>query len=411
MTQNLQPRAHPGIVGDDVLDLTCALMRCASVTPNDGGAQEIIRRRLEPLGFTIEFINRGEVTNLWAVRTSRHPNAPHLMFAGHTDVVPSGPIEAWESPPFEPMLRDGYLYGRGAADMKSSLAAMVVAVEEYLAVAGDEAMTVSFLITSDEEGDAVDGTAYVVEQLAARGVRPTFCIVGEPSSDVRLGDVVRCGRRGSLNAQLTIHGIQGHVAYPDLAENPVHSALAALNALTTHQWDAGNEYYPPTSLQISNINAGTGATNVIPGELIVQFNLRYSTEQTAQGIRAVVEALLDEHRLRYSLDWQHSGAPFLTRRGPLTDAVVTSINEVTGGATELSTAGGTSDGRFIAPWAPQAQQDAAELPPVPVVELGPVNATIHKVNECVAVVDLAPLCQIYTRILHSVAAATDAVLL
>jgi succinyl-diaminopimelate desuccinylase len=374
-----------------VFDLTYALIARQSVTPADAGCQELLATRLEPLGFTIEQIDHGGVSNLWAVRGGQ---GPHLMFAGHTDVVPPGPAEEWSTPPFTPTVIDGFLYGRGASDMKSSLAAMVVAVENTLADNPELTGTLSFLITSDEEGEALHGTQHVIRVLNERGICPDYCIVGEPSSSEQLGDVVRCGRRGSINGDLTIRGIQGHVAYPEDARNPIHQAFAALAELTTRQWDEGNEYYPPTSLQISNIHAGTGATNVIPGSLSVQFNLRFNTEQTSEGLQRTIEAMLHRHGLEFELDWYLSGQPFLTRTGHLTNAVTAAIRAETGMTTELSTSGGTSDGRFISPWGmPGSHQ-------VEVVELGPNNATIHKIDERIALAELEPLARIYRRVIE-----------
>ncbi len=376
-----------------VFDLTCALMARQSVTPADDGCQQLLSDRLLPLGFKIEQIDREGVANLWAVRGDQ---GPHLMFAGHTDVVPSGPTEQWASPPFTPTVKDGHLYGRGAADMKSSLAAMIVAVEQALTKGTQLPGTLSFLITSDEEGEAIHGTQYAIEVLRERGICPDYCVVGEPSSSVELGDVVRCGRRGSLNGDLIIRGVQGHVAYPQDALNPIHEAFAALSELTAIRWDEGNEYYPPTSLQISNINAGTGVTNVIPGTLHVQFNLRFSTEQTSDGLMQKIEALLRRHELDFELKWHLSGQPFLTKHGTLTAAVAAAIQAETGIATELSTSGGTSDGRFISPWgSPGSHQ-------VEVVELGPNNATIHKIDERIALADLEPLARIYQRIIEHI---------
>ncbi len=373
-----------------VLDLSRTLMALPSVTPDDAGCQELLAARLTPLGFACEWFDAGGVRNLWA---SRGSGSPHLLFAGHTDVVPSGPAEAWSSPPFEPTVAEGYLRGRGAADMKTSLAAMVVAMEQLLEASPDTLKgTISFLITSDEEGDAVHGTRYAIEKLLERDIRPDFCVVGEPSSSRTVGDVVRCGRRGSLNATLTVHGVQGHVAYPDDAENPVHEALAALSELIAKRWDEGDDYYPPTSLQCSNINAGTGATNVIPRDMTVQFNLRFNTQQTAAGIQAAVAAIFASHDLNYSIDWQLSGEPFLTERGALTTAVCGAIEAATGQTPELSTSGGTSDGRFISPWGEPGSNR------VEVVELGPTNATIHKVDECIDIAELAPLTSMYREI-------------
>lgn len=366
---------------DEVLDLTQTLVRARSVTPDDAGCQDLIAAYLEPLGFSCEFINQGAVTNLWASRTSGP--GPHVVLAGHTDVVPTGPLEDWHSDPFEPTIRDGMLYGRGTADMKASLAAMLVAVKHT----SDTAGTLSLLITSDEEGDAVDGTRFVVAELAARGIAPDYCIVGEPSSSQALGDVIRCGRRGSLNCTLEVRGVQGHVAYPDKAENPIHTVLPALQALTTETWDQGNDYFPPTTFQISNIAAGTGATNVIPGHLTLKCNFRYNTEHSATGLQQQLESVLRANGLDFSCTWAHSGAPFVTPRGVLTDAICQAIDEVMGHTPELSTGGGTSDGRFIAPWSAEHRVD--------VIEFGPRNSTIHKIDECTPLAELEPLTRIY----------------
>ncbi|MFN2309034.1 MAG: succinyl-diaminopimelate desuccinylase [Gammaproteobacteria bacterium] len=366
------------------LNLARDLIARPSVTPDDQGCQPLLGARLAALGFTLEFMNVGEVTNLWA---RRGDSGPLLAFAGHTDVVPSGPEDAWTSHPFQPEIRDGMLYGRGAADMKGSLAAMVTACERFLAAHPDHRGSIAFLITSDEEGIAVEGTVKVIETLEARGEKIDWCLVGEPSSAERAGDTVKNGRRGSLSGTLSVRGVQGHVAYPHLADNPVHRALPALAELAATAWDTGNDFFPPTTFQISNIRAGTGATNVIPGVLEVLFNFRYSTASDAPGLQQRVHALLDRYGLDYRLDWWHSGAPFLTPAGALVDAVRTAVREVTGLDTQLSTGGGTSDGRFIAPTGAQ------------VVELGPVNATIHKVNECVAVEELERLSHMYEGVL------------
>ncbi|HFD79379.1 MAG TPA: succinyl-diaminopimelate desuccinylase [Gammaproteobacteria bacterium] len=367
------------------LDLACELIRRASVTPEDAGCQQLLCERLQAIGFRCEQLPFGEVSNLWARRGDRKPL---LAFAGHTDVVPAGPREQWHSDPFVPEIRDGLLYGRGAADMKGSLAAMVTACETFVAAHPEHAGSIAFLITSDEEGPAVDGTVKVVEHLQHRGEHIDLCLVGEPSSSRRLGDTIKNGRRGSLNGHLKVHGRQGHVAYPQLAVNPVHLAAPAIAELVAIEWDRGNEFFPPTSFQISNIHAGTGAENVIPGELTLKFNLRYSTELDEATIRERVEAVLDRHGLDHELQWRLSGAPFLTPAGELVEAARLAIREVTGIDTELSTSGGTSDGRFIAPTGAQ------------VVELGPLNATIHQVDECVAIEDLEKLSAIYRRLLE-----------
>jgi succinyl-diaminopimelate desuccinylase len=357
-----------------------------SVTPEDAGCQELLIRRLQPLDFKIERLQYGQVTNLWARRGTA---APLFVFAGHTDVVPTGPLQQWHSNPFEPSVRDGKLYGRGAADMKSSLAAMIVATEEFVRQHPKHKGSIGFLITSDEEGDAVDGTVRVVEHLSKRGEKIDWCLVGEPSSTKHSGDVIKNGRRGSFSGTLTVLGQQGHVAYPQLADNPVHRAAPALAELCATEWDRGNKDFPPTSFQISNIHAGTGAGNVIPGELQVQFNFRYSTETDHTQLQARVEKLLQKHKLNYKIDWSLSGKPFLTRDGKLIDAVTAAVKTITGMTTELSTAGGTSDGRFIAPTGAQ------------VVELGPPNASIHKINEHVDTQDLEKLTAIYGRVLHN----------
>ena len=366
------------------LALAIDLIRRRSVTPEDAGCQPLMAERLQALGFTIEPMRFGDVDNLWARRGT---DGPLLCFAGHTDVVPPGPLERWSSDPFMPEVRDGMLYGRGACDMKGSLAAMVTATERFVAAHPDHKGSIAFLITSDEEGPAVDGTVKVVERLGGRGECIDYALVGEPSSHKRLGDIVKNGRRGSLNGSLIIRGRQGHVAYPQLADNPVHRAAAALAELCAERWDQGNDHFPPTSFQISNINAGTGADNVIPGELRVLFNLRFSTELTPDHIRRRIEDLLDRHGLEYDIDWRLSGMPFLTPAGELVAAAGDAIEAVMGAPTTLSTAGGTSDGRFIAPTGAQ------------VLELGPVNATIHKVDECVGVDELDQLSAIYEGIL------------
>jgi succinyl-diaminopimelate desuccinylase len=341
--------------------------------------------RLERAGFHIEKLRYGNVDNLWAVKGD---SGPVLCFAGHTDVVPTGPLEEWHSDPFKPTVRDGMLYGRGAADMKSGLAAMVTATEAFVAERPGHKGSIAYLITSDEEGPSVDGTKRVVEGLVARGQRIDWCVVGEPSSDKATGDMIKIGRRGSLSGRLTVHGIQGHIAYPQLAENPVHTLAPALAELTSHVWDQGNEHFQPTSFQISNLNAGTGAPNVIPGELKARFNLRYSPVQTLDGLKRTVESILQRHKVRYTLEWYLSGEPFYTPPGVLSAAVGAAVKAVTGRAPELSTTGGTSDGRFIAPMGAQ------------VVELGVPNPTIHKVNECVRLEDVDALHAIYLEMLR-----------
>ena len=366
------------------LELACELIRRPSVTPDDQGCQQLLAGRLQPLGFQVEHLRYGDVDNLWARRGDA---SPLFVFAGHTDVVPPGPREQWETDPFDPVLRDGMLHGRGAADMKSSIAAMVTACERFIADNPGHRGSIGFLVTSDEEGPATDGTVRVVEHLQARRETIDYCLVGEPSSEEALGDVIKNGRRGSLNGRLCIRGHQGHVAYPQLAENPIHRAAPALAELAAEEWDRGNEFFPPTTFQISNINGGTGAENVIPGELDVMFNLRFSTESSAASIRSRVASILDRHRLDYGLEWKLSGEPFLTPAGELVDAAGEAIRQLTGKPTRLSTSGGTSDGRFIAPTGAQ------------VLELGPVNATIHKVNECVRADSVETLTMIYERIL------------
>lgn len=366
------------------LDLTCELIRRRSVTPADDGCQALMIERLEALGFCVVKLPFGDVENFWAVRGEQGPT---LCFAGHTDVVPTGPEDNWQRPPFEPRIENGVLYGRGAADMKGSLAAMITAVEKFVTEHPDHNGQIAFLITSDEEGVAVDGTVKVVEWLRQRDAIPEWCLVGEPSSSSKVGDVIKNGRRGSLGAELLVKGVQGHVAYPQLADNPIHRVAPALAELTSECWDNGNEFFPATSFQISNIQGGTGATNVIPGTVRILFNFRFSTEVTEQELRQRTEAILDRYKLSYDIQWNLSGQPFLTAAGDLVEATVAGIREITGLETELSTAGGTSDGRFIAPYGCQ------------VVELGPVNATIHKVDECVSATDVDQLSDIYQRIL------------
>lgn len=374
------------------LYLTEQLIACRSVTPDDGGCQDIIRARLAPLGFAFERLVAGpddfRVTNLWALRRGSDAQAPLLAFAGHTDVVPTGPLEQWRSDPFVPTHRDGRLYGRGAADMKTSLAAMVVAVEEFVAARPAHRGSIAFLLTSDEEGPANDGTVKVVEWLSAQAIRLDACIVGEPTSVERLGDMIKNGRRGSLSGRLKVKGVQGHIAYPHLARNPIHLAAPALAELAAMEWDRGNAYFPPTSFQVSNIHAGTGASNVIPGELVIDFNFRFSTEATPASLKARVHAVLDKHGLDYELPWVLGGEPFLTPVGSLSEAMVSAIRAETGLTAELSTTGGTSDGRFIAKICPQ------------VIELGPVNASIHKIDEWVEVASIEPLKNIYRGVLE-----------
>lgn len=364
----------------DVLELTCELIRRASVTPDDAGCQRLIAERLRAAGFSTRAMPFGEVENLWATHGE---GAPVVCFLGHTDVVPTGPREQWHSDPFEPSLRDGCLYGRGAADMKASVAAMVVAFERYVAAFPEHPGTLALLLTSDEEGDAIDGVRAVARQFRESGQHIDACIVGEPTASARLGDTIRVGRRGSLSGALTVRGVQGHVAYPQLADNPVHRVLPALTTLVARHWDQGNADFPPTSFQISNIVAGTGANNVIPGELRVRFNFRYSPEWQAQALRDTVEAALHETGADFSIDWHLSGEPFHTREGALRVAVREAIHAVTGLVPEENTAGGTSDGRFIAPLGAQ------------VVEVGPVNATIHKIDEYVPLDDLERLPALY----------------
>jgi len=369
----------------DALALTEALIRRPSVSPEDQGCLDIITPRLEALGFQVERLRYGQVDNLWA----RHgTQAPVVCFAGHTDVVPTGPREEWHTDPFEPVIKDGVLYGRGAADMKSGLAAMVTAAERFIARHPTHTGTLAFLLTSDEEGPSVDGTRRVMQELTARQEKIDLCIVGEPTSSEVLGDVIKIGRRGSLSGKLTVHGVQGHVAYPHLADNPVHALAPALAELTGRTWDQGNEFFQPTTFQVSNISAGTGAPNVIPGELKLRFNIRFSTEQTVERLQQTITGILDRHKVNYTLEWFVSGLPFFTPPGTLSNAVQRAVQEVTGRTAEMSTTGGTSDGRFIAPTGAQ------------VVELGVVNATIHKVNENVRVADIATLSQIYERVME-----------
>lgn len=371
------------------LQLAFDLIARRSVTPDDDGCQSLMMERLAAVGFNNERMRFEDVDNFWSRRGTE---GPVVCFAGHTDVVPTGPETRWSNPPFEPKIIDGKLFGRGAADMKGSLAAMIIAVENFVAKHPNHKGSIAFLITSDEEGPAKNGTVKVVETLEARNEKISMCIVGEPSSTTKTGDVIKNGRRGSLGAVLKVHGIQGHVAYPHLAKNPVHLAAPALAELSAEVWDNGNEFFPATSFQISNINAGTGATNVIPGEMEVVFNFRFSTELTEEILKQRTHAILDKYGFEYSIDWNLSGLPFLTARGALVEASVEAIREVAGIETELSTAGGTSDGRFIAPTGAQ------------VLELGPVNATIHKLDEHVEAEDLNILTAIYERILEKLLA-------
>jgi succinyl-diaminopimelate desuccinylase len=367
------------------LALTLDLISRNSVTPIDGGCQQVMGERLAAAGFTVEALDFGNVQNLWA---KRGQSGPVLCFAGHTDVVPTGPLEEWRSDPFKPSIRDGMLYGRGAADMKSGLAAMITATEAFVSAHPDHRGTIAFLITSDEEGPSVDGTKRVVEALKLRGERIDYCVVGEPSSEREVGDTIKIGRRGSLSGRLTVHGVQGHVAYPQVAENPVHTLAPALAELTTLVWDQGDEFFQPTTFQISNLNAGTGAPNVIPGELRARFNLRFSPAQTVARLQETVEAILRKHGVRYTLEWYVSGEPFYTAPGELSAAAVAAVEAVMNTTPKLSTGGGTSDGRFIAPMGAQ------------VVELGVTNATIHKVNECVRIEEIEALHLMYRGILE-----------
>jgi len=368
------------------LDLARELIARRSVTPDDAGCLDLLGRRLAALGFRLERFDRNGVGNLWA----RHGTAaPLVCFAGHTDVVPPGPLDQWRSDPFQPTLRDGFLFGRGAADMKSSIAAFVTAVERRLGDGPAPAGSLALLLTSDEEGRAVDGTVRVVEALKARGETPDFCIVGEPTSAERLGDTIKNGRRGSLSGRLTVRGVQGHIAYPHLVRNPVHSVAPALAELAATAWDEGNAYFPPTSWQVSNFHAGTGADNVVPGSAEILFNFRFSTASTPEGLREHTEAILERHGVEHTLEWTLSGKPYLTPRGRLVEAVADAIRAECGIETALSTSGGTSDGRFIADICPE------------VIELGPLNATIHKIDECVAVADLDALSRTYERALRA----------
>ena len=371
--------AHPAVT------LLCDLIKCRSVTPDDAGCQAILSERLESLGFDCETMQFNDVTNLWARRGSE---APLLCFAGHTDVVPPGNLDEWNTDPFEPTVKDDLLFARGSADMKSGLAAMIVALEEFIDEHPGHNGSLSLLITSDEEGRARDGTLRVMEKLAERGEHIDWCVLGEPSSQHKLGDIVRIGRRGSLSGMLTVRGIQGHVAYPHLAENPIQKFAPVLAELHTLEWDAGNDYFPPTSFQVVDVRSGVGAPNVTPGELSARFNFRYSTEWDHEGLKARVHEIFDGHDIDYKLDWHLSGKPFLTKPGKLINAVSDAVAEETGLTPELSTGGGTSDGRFISPAG------------VDVVEVGPVNESIHKVNEHVKVEDVVHLTRIYRRIIE-----------
>ncbi|MCW5298623.1 succinyl-diaminopimelate desuccinylase [Herbaspirillum lusitanum] len=368
------------------LALTQELIALSSVTPEDKGCQARLAELLAPLGFVCETIQSGDVTNLWARKGTAQPL---LAFAGHTDVVPTGPVDKWQSPPFVPTQRDGKLFGRGASDMKTSIAAMVVAVEEFVAAHPDHKGSIGFLITSDEEGPATDGTVIVCNQLKARGEQLDYCIVGEPTSAKQLGDMIKNGRRGTMSGKLTVKGIQGHIAYPQLAKNPIHLAAPALAELVAEKWDDGNEYYLPTSWQMSNIHGGTGASNVIPGDVVIDFNFRFSTASTVDGLQQRVHAILDKHGFDYDLKWTVGGLPFLTPRGNLSDALASAIKAETGLDTELSTTGGTSDGRFIAQICPQ------------VIEFGPPNDSIHKIDEYIEVRYIDPLKNIYRRTMEN----------
>jgi len=374
------------------IELACDLISRKSVTPEDAGCQEVLIARLEKMGFNIEKMPFGEVKNFWARRGTQKPL---MCFAGHTDVVPSGPLEQWNSDPFQATFHEGYLYGRGAADMKGGTAAWLTALERFIDNHPDHIGSISMLITSDEEGPFVNGTTKVIDALEARDEKIDWCVIGEASSTDKLGDIIKNGRRGSLSGKLKINGVQGHVAYPHLVKNPIHLSAAAIAEITAQRWDEGNDFFPPTSFQISNYNAGTGANNIVPGEAILDFNFRFSTQSTEAGLKAQVHAILDSHQLDYSIDWAFSGNPFLTTGGALIDATKEAIKSVTGLDTELSTSGGTSDGRFIAPTGAQ------------VIELGPVNATIHKINERVKAQDLDTLSSVYENILARLLVANN----
>jgi len=373
-------------VSIDVVELAQQLIARRSVTPDDAGCIDVLIGLLRPLGFECEKISAGGVDNLWARRGTARPL---VCFAGHTDVVPTGPVEQWHSDPFTPTIKDGVLFGRGASDMKSSVAAFVAAIDAFVTAHPGHPGSIAVLFTSDEEGPAVDGTVRVVEALRERGEKMDYCIVGEPTAVSRLGDMIKNGRRGSLSGMLTVKGVQGHVAYPHLAKNPVHDVAAAIAELAQTEWDTGNEYFPPTTWQISNITAGTGANNVIPGTAHVKFNFRFSTASTLESLQTRVHGILDKHKVPYDLEWRYDGRPFLTKKGDLVDAIARAIKTVTGIDTELSTTGGTSDGRFIADICPQ------------VVECGPTNATIHKINECIKVEEIEQLPQIYFHTLQN----------
>ncbi|MDO9191401.1 MAG: succinyl-diaminopimelate desuccinylase [Undibacterium sp.] len=373
------------------LALTEQLIALDSVTPEDKGCQQTLISLLEPLGFKCETIQSGDVTNLWARKGTAQPL---VVFAGHTDVVPTGPVDQWQSAPFAPTHRDGKLFGRGAADMKTSVAAFVVATEEFLAAYPNHGGSIGYLITSDEEGPATDGTVIVCDMLKARGEQLDYCIVGEPTSVDQLGDTIKNGRRGTMSGKLTIKGVQGHIAYPQLAKNPIHLAAPAMAELASEDWDNGNEYYLPTSWQMSNIHGGTGASNVIPGEVVIDFNFRFSTASTAEGLQQRVHAILDKHGFDYELKWTVGGHPFLTPKGQLSDALAAAIKAETGITTELSTTGGTSDGRFIAKICPQ------------VIEFGPPNASIHKIDEHIELRVIDPLKNIYRRTLENLLTLT-----
>lgn len=384
---------HPAVVPQGPIELLGALIARASITPDDGGCQDLLIARLQPLGFECETLQFGQVTNLWARKGKERPL---FCFAGHTDVVPPGDESTWRNPPFDAVQIDGKLYGRGAADMKGGLAAMIVATEQFLAGHAQHAGSIAFLVTSDEEGPALNGTRKVIECLEARAEKIDFAVVGEPSSSQRLGDVIRIGRRGSLSGRMTVHGVQGHVAYPELADNPIHRFAPSLAALQAEKWDDGNAHFPPTSFQMVDIRSGAGAANVTPQTLLAEFNFRYSTEWDSASLQQRVAEIFASHSLDYELEWTLYGEPFLTAAGELIDAVVAAISEETGETTELSTGGGTSDGRFIAPTGAQ------------VVELGLINATVHQVNEFVATADVVTLSRIYARILENALLRTRA---